>query len=166
MLRKIKLIVFIVTVFALVACGGYDYDWMSGSFSGASKLTSRADEYSDKKVEIETGTGGFTFDAVSFFTLSDETPLPGCHLKASSAEESGKYRLEELNRAYKGHSQDLQGCLAEIGKASTRVDIEQGWLKREKDGETVLYLAFRVRDMPDEPLLEYELKTRKSSWFW
>ncbi len=166
MLRKIKLVIVAVIVFAFVACGGNSYDWMSGSFSGTSKLTSRTDEYSDKKVEIEAGTGGFTFKALSFFTMSDETPLPGCNLKASVTEENGKYPLEGLDRAYKGQAQDMQGCLAKIGKASTRVDIEKGWIKREDNGDTILYLAFRVRDMPSEPLLEYELKTRKSSWFW
>ena len=139
---------------------------MSGTYAGTSKLTSKTDEYSSAATEIEKGTGSFTFDAVSYFTLSDETPLPGCHLQVNTSEENGKWQLAELNRAYKGYSQDMQGCLAQIGKASTRVDITNGWIKREENGDTILYLAFRVRDMPDEPLLEYELKTRKSSWFW
>lgn len=166
MLRKIKLVIVAAIVFAFVACSGNSYDWMSGSFSGKSKLTSKADEYSDKKVEIEAGTGGFTFNALSFFTLSDETPLPGCNLKASVSDENGKFSLEGLDRAYKGHSQDMQGCVAKVGKASTRVDIEKGWIKREENGDTILYLVFRVRDMPNEPLFEYELKTRRSGWFW
>ncbi len=166
MLKKMKLAFFAAALCLSIACG-YDYDWMSGSFSGTSKLTSKTDEYSSTAAtEIETGADSFTFTAVSFFTMGDETPLPGCKLKASYSEENGKYELEGLDRAYKGQSQDMLGCLAKIGKASTRVDIKKGWLKREKDGETTLYLAFKVRDMPDEPLLEYELKARKSSWFW
>lgn len=165
MLKKTKIIIVATFAFALVACGGNGYDWQSGSFGGKSTLTSKSDIYSDRKTEIETGTGDFTFDALGFFTMSDETPLPGCHLQVSPSEDEGKFQLTELDRAYKGYSQDMQGCLGKIGKASTRVDITNGWIMRDKNGDTTLTLTFKVRDMPNEPLFEYVLKARKTSWF-
>lgn len=167
MLKKIKLIIALATFLTIAACAGKDYDWMSGgTYGGGSKLTAKIDDYSDQTVLIESGTGSFSFTSLAAFTMGEDTPLPGCNITANVSAENGKYQLTELDRAYKGQSQDLQGCLARVGNASTRVDIEKGWFTRDKNGETVLSLTFRKRGSPNDPLFEYELRARKTSWFW
>lgn len=173
MLKKITLSFILVSFFALVACSGNDYDWMSGSFGGDGKLSAKAGEYSSTPaIIVETKTGSLTFNSTAYFTMGDETPLPGCHLQIFVSGEDGKFRLTELDRAHKGQSQDMQGCLAQIGKVSARVDITDGWIKRDKDGTTTLSLTFKKRHLTGEtastydPLFEYELRSHKTSWFW
>ena len=166
MLTKIKFSFILAALCTLAACDSHGYDWMSGSFGGTSKLSSKSDFYSSSSTAIETKTGSFSFDATGFFTLGDDTPLPGCHLQVSVTGYDDKFQLTDLNRAYKGSSQDMQGCLAQINGRSARVDINTGWITRDKNGDTILNLTFQKRDSPSEPILEYELRARKTSWFW
>ena len=167
MLKKIQFIFISAALCMFAACDSHDYDWMSGSYGGASKLSSKSDAYSTTAgTVVESKTGSFSFDALGFFTLGDDTPLPGCHLTVSVTGYDGKFQLTDLNRAYKGSSQDMQGCLAQINGRSARVDINNGWITRDKNGDTILNLTFQKRDSPSEPILEYELRARKTSWFW
>ena len=168
MLRIIKLGFILAAFVGLSACGN-SYDWMNGEFEGTTKITSI--DGTTKLDTVSTGNGRINFKVPLYARLGTNTPLPDCNVHFSFEDEDYKYYLNEIGSEYQGEANGGGGCKGFITKtgatgAATDIEFYGGRMRREKDGEVIMNLEFRVKGATGTGgQYEFEFRGKKKGWF-